>query len=169
MSTVQMESAGFIAGSLRRSCVTWADTDCTFSECAPTCLFHYPVISNRLPPQYEGTLRLFTAPAGHAETLSRSWAPLLLAGGAAGILGWLGTFPFDVIKTRMQAQDIVVGDVARTSSFWCAVRGLSAEAVATGAGRVRVFWRGFVPTVVRAVPVNMAVFGTFEGIVWAFS
>jgi solute carrier family 25 (mitochondrial carnitine/acylcarnitine transporter), member 20/29 len=74
-----------------------------------------------------------------------------------------------VIKTRMQAQDIVVGDVARTSSFWRAVRGLSAEAAATGAGRVRVFWRGFVPTVVRAVPVNMAVFGTFEGVVWAFS
>jgi solute carrier family 25 carnitine/acylcarnitine transporter 20/29 len=33
----------------------------------------------------------------------------------------------------------------------------------------RVFWRGLVPTLVRAVPVNMAVFGTFEGVIRAFS
>jgi len=135
------------------------------------CLFPPSTVSNCFPPrpqrQYEATLRLFPAPADHVDTLSRPWAPLLLAGGAAGILGWLGTFPFDVIKTRMQAQDIV-GGVAGTSC-WRAVRELSAEAAATGSGRMGVFWRGFVPTVVRAVPVNMAVFGTFECIVLAFS
>ncbi|KAI9510548.1 mitochondrial carrier domain-containing protein [Russula earlei] len=101
---------------------------------------------------YEGTLRLF-APAKHArqaepvldeveDTLSRPWAPLLVAGGAAGI-----------------AQD--VGAEARTS--WRTAREMSAEA------GWRVFWRGLVPTIIRAVPVNMAVFGTFEGVVWAFS
>jgi len=114
-----------------------------------------------------------------ADTLSRpsGWAPLLLAGGAAGILGWLGTFPFDVLKTRMQAQ-IQTQDVdaqhqraaragtsssSSSSSLWRVARELYAEAGARG------FWRGLAPTIVRAVPVNMAVFGTFEGVVWAFS
>jgi len=106
------------------------------------------------------------------DTLSpegpRPWVPLLVAGGAAGILGWLGTFPFDVIKTRMQAQDIRASTTTGMSC-WRATQELYAEAAANGSGRLRVFWRGFVPTVVRAVPVNMAVFGTFEGVVWAFS
>jgi solute carrier family 25 (mitochondrial carnitine/acylcarnitine transporter), member 20/29 len=33
----------------------------------------------------------------------------------------------------------------------------------------RIFLRGLMPTMMRAVPVNMAVFGTFEAVVWAFS
>jgi len=150
---------------------------------------------------YEGTLRLFAPaptparPTQHADpvldevadTLSRplGWAPLLLAGGAAGIIGWLGTFPFDVLKTRIQAQtqtqmqtqtsdlDAHHRAAARagtspspspsSSSLWRAARELYAEAGARG------FWRGLAPTIVRAVPVNMAVFGTFESVVWAFS
>jgi hypothetical protein len=67
----------------------------------------------------------------------------------------------------MQAQDIVGGVAGMSCSR--AARELSAEAAAIGGSRARVFWRGFVPTIVRAVPVNMAVFGTFEGIVWALS
>jgi solute carrier family 25 carnitine/acylcarnitine transporter 20/29 len=78
-----------------------------------------------------------------------------------------------VIKTRMQAHDIIAGGGTRTSeseSCWRAARGLYTEAAAAGGeGGMRVFWRGFVPTIVRAVPVNMAVFGTFEAVVWAFS
>lgn len=154
--------------------------------------------------KYEGTLRLFARSnsAHHADpalvldevadTLSRHpnpdlnprpWVPLLLAGGAAGIVGWLGTFPFDVIKTRMQAHDIgnnsahvhsgsASGSLAGGGTLWQAARELYAEAAGDGGGgaaRMRVFWRGFVPTIVRAVPVNMAVFGTFESVVWAFS
>jgi len=81
-----------------------------------------------------------------------------------------------VIKTRMQAHDINNGNSTHTGSstgggtLWRAARELYAEGAGSGSGaRVRVFWRGFVPTIVRAVPVNMAVFGTFEGVVWAFS
>ncbi|KAH9986681.1 mitochondrial carrier domain-containing protein, partial [Russula compacta] len=87
-----------------------------------------PFIQSLLNPfspslKYEGTLRLFT-PRHHADSDAdadpsqsdthttrprpRPWAPLLIAGGAAGILGWIATFPFDVLKTRMQAQDIAV-------------------------------------------------------------
>lgn len=76
----------------------------------------------------------------------------------------------------MQAQDIVVVSVdagASTSTgkkgntMWRAAKELYTEP--GGGGGWRVFWRGLVPTIVRAVPVNMAVFGTFETVVWAFS
>ncbi|KAI9440879.1 carnitine/acyl carnitine carrier [Lactarius indigo] len=131
---------------------------------------------------YEATLRLFApiprTPRAHddpllaevEETLAhRSWVGLLLAGGAAGVLGWVATFPFDVLKTRMQAHLPLRDATATTtsahvdSSTWGTARAMYAESGS------RVFWRGLAPTLVRAVPVNMAVFGTFEGIVWAFS
>ncbi len=105
------------------------------------------------------------------ETLAlahRSWAGLLLAGGAAGVIGWVATFPFDVLKTRMQAhlplRDAMASAEAQAAgSTWSTARAMYAESGS------RVFWRGLAPTLVRAVPVNMAVFGTFEGIVLAFS
>jgi Mitochondrial carrier protein len=54
-------------------------------------------------------LHLFTSPVREATDTAptRPWAPLLLAGGVAGIPGWLIMFPFDVFKTRIQAHDIV--------------------------------------------------------------
>jgi hypothetical protein len=64
--------------------------------------------------KYEGTQHLFALsnPAHHADpalaldevtdALSSTnpclWAPLLLTGRAAGIIGWLAMFPFNVIK-----------------------------------------------------------------------
>ncbi len=43
------------------------------------------------------------------DTVSRCpWAPLL-AGAAVGIIGWIVTFPFDVLKTRLQASIITRG------------------------------------------------------------
>ena len=127
--------------------------------------------------QYEGTLRLFAPPARPDEATAtppaRPWAPLLLAGGVAGILGWIVTFPFDVLKTRMQAEDIPgTGTASRASGAgsappgtWRTARTMYAEPD----GGSRIFWRGLTPTIMRAVPVNMAVFGTFEAVVWAFS
>ncbi|KAN0132758.1 Mitochondrial carrier domain containing protein [Lactarius tabidus] len=122
---------------------------------------------------YEATLRLCApvhpAPGEVQETLAlahRSWAGLLLAGGAAGVLGWVVTFPFDVLKTRMQAhlpQYDSRAQAQAADSTWGTARAMYAESGS------RVFWRGLAPTLVRAVPVNMAVFGTFESIVWAFS
>lgn len=129
-----------------------------------------------MAPQYEATLRLFAPRPTCAdpllgqveETLAlahRSWAALLLAGGVAGVLGWVVTFPFDVLKTRIQAHLPAQAQVgaAGSSTTWSTARTMYAESGS------RVFWRGLAPTLVRAVPVNMAVFGTFEGVVWAFS
>ncbi|KAF8270714.1 mitochondrial carrier domain-containing protein [Lactarius quietus] len=114
---------------------------------------------------YEATLRVCAPGDVLQETLAlahRSWAALLLAGGAAGVLGWVVTFPFDVLKTRMQAH-IPLSRTRMADGTWSTARAMYAESGS------RVFWRGLAPTLVRAVPVNMAVFGTFEGIVWAFS
>ena len=128
--------------------------------------------------QYEGTLRLF-APAHRThhpdsvdpvlddrvgDPLPRPWVPLV-AGAAAGVLGWIATFPFDVLKTRLQAGTNTRADAADVGlgTSWRTARRMYDESGG------RVFWRGLVPTLVRAIPVNMAVFGTFEGVVWAFS
>ena len=68
----------------------------------------------------------------------------------------------------MQAHDIGNGNSsAGGGTLWRAAQELYTEA-ASSCGRVRVFWRGFIPTIVRTVPVNMAVFGMFKGVVWAF-
>ncbi|KAI0297462.1 mitochondrial carrier domain-containing protein [Multifurca ochricompacta] len=154
---------------------------------------------------YEGTLRFFTpSPTQHTQhdhhdhhppppspdpiTRPLPWLPLLLAGGAAGILGWIITFPFDVIKTRMQAQDFNLLPSSSSSSSLIPLQNMTmttrsrnkmyitatstststSTGTSVGAG-VKVFWRGLMPTIVRAIPVNMAVFGTFEAVVWAFS
>ncbi|KAF8470283.1 carnitine/acyl carnitine carrier [Russula ochroleuca] len=128
---------------------------------------------------YEGTLRFFAPahPAHHSDSIgpvldevvgtpSRPWVPLI-AGAAAGVLGWIATFPFDVLKTRLQAVTISTGTGtdadATLGTSWRTARKMYAESGG------RVFWRGLVPTLVRAIPVNMAVFGTFEGVVWTFS
>ena len=130
--------------------------------------------------QYEGTLRLFSPTPVHppladsfmvddSGTLShrplpRHWAAPLVAGAVAGVIGWIATFPFDVLKTRLQAGTITGTGV--TESSW---RMAHKMYYAESGGGGRVFWRGLVPTLVRAVPVNMAVFGTFESVIWAFS
>ncbi|EJU03883.1 mitochondrial carrier [Dacryopinax primogenitus] len=78
----------------------------------------------------------------------------LFAGAIAGIIGWTATFPLDVLKTRIQSFD-ADGSGPYRSTWSTAVHSWQEE----GWG---VFWRGLWPTVVRAVPVNMATFGAFE-------
>lgn len=85
----------------------------------------------------------------------RPWAPLV-ADAAAGVLDWIATFPFDVLKTRLQVS--TSADVGPGTSWRTACKMYDESGG-------RVFWHGLVPTLMHAIPVNMAVFGMFEGVV----
>ena len=104
---------------------------------------------------YEATLMYFppsTPPNEHdhsdltteADTtfISHSWSTLLLAGGVAGIAGWLVTFPFDVVKTRVQSTPANAPNNPYRSTWSTIVASCRAEGVG-------VFFRGLVPTLIR--------------------
>ncbi|KAJ2777039.1 hypothetical protein H4R18_005355 [Coemansia javaensis] len=74
-----------------------------------------------------------------------------LAGGFAGISAWLGAYPQDVIKSRVQMN-------YKYRSTAEATRALLQEA----SGNWRVLFRGFGPTIVRAFPANAATFVAYE-------
>ncbi|RPD57283.1 mitochondrial carrier [Lentinus tigrinus ALCF2SS1-7] len=121
---------------------------------------------------YEATLRYWPrphappthdrdgSPAKQVESTlaTLSWPAMLVAGGMAGIAGWVVTFPFDVVKTRVQSTPPgVPGNPYRTT--WSTI---VASYRAEGLG---VFFRGLAPTLIRAIPVNMVTFTTFEAVV----
>ncbi|KAK0215080.1 carnitine/acyl carnitine carrier [Armillaria fumosa] len=146
---------------------------------------------------YEATSRFFTpasdlplSPSEIQLLLSQvdgqvrtpPWAAMLLAGGVAGIAGWMTTFPLDVVKTRMQSTEssytsstsspntgsspnspLLPPRVKPYRTVWSTiVASYQAEGLA-------VFFRGLAPTLIRAVPVNMATFATFEAVIHWFS
>ncbi len=77
-----------------------------------------------------------------------------LAGGFAGSTAWLFIFPFDVVKSRMQAGASGGGARAAAAALWrdCGWRG---------------FLRGYGPAVARAFPANAALFWGVEATSWA--
>ncbi|KZT07139.1 mitochondrial carrier [Laetiporus sulphureus 93-53] len=108
---------------------------------------------------YEATMRYWPRAPGQ-ETAP--WYAQLLAGALAGIAGWVVTFPFDVVKTRVQSTLGATPENPYRNTWSTIVASYRAE----GLG---VFFRGLAPTLIRAVPVNMVTFTTFEAIVHAFS
>ncbi|GFZ48109.1 hypothetical protein JCM24511_05857 [Saitozyma sp. JCM 24511] len=100
------------------------------------------------------------------ELGSLGWAELMTAGGLAGVTAWVATFPFDVFKTRLQAAswDESNGTVRRANNgLWR----VAVDAVRKEGWKV--MFAGLGPTLIRAVPVNMVVFVTFEACVSALS
>ena len=95
---------------------------------------------------YEAALRAMT-PKGKEPS---SWA-ILAAGSLSGILVWGPVYPIDVVKTRIQA----CKKRYAMSSMQCAQRILKSEGM-------HGFFRGFMPTMARAVPVNAITFLVFE-------
>lgn len=71
----------------------------------------------------------------------------LTAGGVAGTMFWVATFPLDSIKTRLQG-----AEAGSTRSPVAVARAMYAAEGARG------FYRGFVPCVLRAAPANAAAF-----------
>ena len=112
---------------------------------------------------YEATLRYWPrphrdpdhhradSPGAEAEsTLStHSWSALLAAGGLAGVAGWVVTFPFDVVKTRVQSPPAGAPDNPYRSTWSTIVASYRAEGV-------QVFFRGLAPTLIRYVLQSFA-------------
>lgn len=75
---------------------------------------------------------------------------LMFAGGMSGVLGWLSTYPVDVIKTRIQT------DLRCSSSlFKCAKLMIRQEGLT-------VMGRGMLATIIRAFPTNAVIFLSYS-------
>ncbi|KAH9851995.1 mitochondrial carrier [Lenzites betulinus] len=113
---------------------------------------------------YEATLRYWplTTPEGGGDGDSKlarnSIAALLTAGGMAGVAGWVVTFPFDVVKTRMQTTAAAALNNPYRTTWSTIVASYRAE----GLG---VFFHGLAPTLIRAIPVNMVMFTAYEAVI----
>jgi len=76
---------------------------------------------------------------------------LLIGGGLAGQACWFISFPFDVVKSRIQG-DFVTG-VEYKGTIDCFRKTYHRDGI-------RGFYKGLLPTLVRAFPVNAATFAT---------
>lgn len=97
---------------------------------------------------YDALCAALTRPGESVDALPPG--RLLFAGGISGMLGWISTYPTDVIKTKMQS----AGGLHYKTTWQCAVGIYRAEGVA-------VFGRGLVATLVRAFPTNAATLLTY--------
>ena len=96
---------------------------------------------------------------------STFWRPddphvqLAIAGGFAGVIAWFSCYPFELIKTRIQAQGHAkwqVGDKDRYRGILdCARKSYQREGS-------QVFVRGLGATLLRAIPVNAVTFVVYE-------
>lgn len=75
-------------------------------------------------------------------------------GGLAGEALWLGSYPFDVIKSKMQSDGF--GEEKRYKSM------RDAFGQTWRAEGVRGFWKGIAPTLLRAMPVSAGTFAVVE-------
>lgn len=102
---------------------------------------------------YFATFELLSRKISTAKGQNLTLTPidLMLAGGLAGVAGWLSTYPFDVAKTKMQA-----AEMNTYRSVWhCMIDIYKKE----GSGA---FTRGMGATILRAFPTNAVIFLTFK-------
>ncbi|KAK4224558.1 putative mitochondrial carrier [Podospora fimiseda] len=78
-----------------------------------------------------------------------------LYGGLAGEALWLGSYPFDVIKSKMQTDGFVAGTQKYKNMRDCFAQVWRAEGM-------RGFWKGIGPTLTRAMPVSAGTFAVVE-------
>ncbi|XP_054781409.1 mitochondrial arginine transporter BAC2-like [Prosopis cineraria] len=90
---------------------------------------------------------------GCRKTSQESLSTMLIAGGLAGVVSWIGSYPLDVIKTRLQAQ--TQSSLKYTGILDCVGQSVREEGH-------NVLWRGIGTTVGRAFIVNGAVFAAYE-------
>lgn len=100
---------------------------------------------------YEAIKRSLT-PAGQT---SLSPTAVILGGGFAGVCNWLVALPFDVIKSRIQTQDLRGPGAPRLGML-----GTAKQVIAEGG--IAGLYRGAGPALIRAFPANAACFMGME-------
>ncbi|MBA0767410.1 hypothetical protein Gotri_016296 [Gossypium trilobum] len=85
------------------------------------------------------------------ESLKTMW----ISGGLAGVSSWIGCYPLDVVKTRLQAQSWASSRKGYDGVIDCVEKSVKQE----GHG---VLWRGLRTTLARAFVVNGAIFAAYE-------
>lgn len=80
---------------------------------------------------------------------------LCMFGAAAGYAMWFTSYPIDVVKSKMQTDSLLKSERLYNSTLDCIVKVWKANGI-------RGFFRGFLPTILRAAPVNACTFYTFE-------
>ena len=97
-----------------------------------------------------------------AQDLQRNWSgpsgerahipgwKVAVYGGLAGEALWISSYPFDVVKSKMQS-DGFAAKMKYRSALDCARQILAVEGL-TG------FWKGVGPTLLRALPVSAGTF-----------
>uniref|UniRef100_A0A060T5W2 ARAD1C15532p n=1 Tax=Blastobotrys adeninivorans TaxID=409370 RepID=A0A060T5W2_BLAAD len=91
------------------------------------------------------------------ENVARQDIPtwkLMLFGGLAGEALWLSSYPLDVIKSQVQSDKF--GPGRRYKGVLDAARTTMAQYGLAG------FWRGIVPTLLRAIPASASTFASVE-------
>jgi len=74
-------------------------------------------------------------------------------GSLAGVVLWASCYPMDLLKTKLQTENF---ENPRFKGLWDVIRGTYKEAGLKG------FFKGFVPCLTRAVPVNGGILVVFE-------
>lgn len=104
------------------------------------------------------------------EVLCRTLAPegtdpkdlsgvrLMLAGGLGGIVGWTSTYPIDVVKTMIQADEKAFNKkpVLKPPGVWTLLFRIYREQ------GIRSWFHGITATVLRAFPTNVAILSTWH-------
>ncbi|KAK4653674.1 carrier protein ymc1 [Podospora pseudocomata] len=83
-----------------------------------------------------------------------SWK-VALYGGLAGEALWLGSYPFDVVKSKMQTDGFGQGQQRYRNMRHCFAQVWRQEGM-------RGFWKGLGPTLLRAMPVSAGTFAVVE-------
>ncbi|THG03829.1 hypothetical protein TEA_017282 [Camellia sinensis var. sinensis] len=91
---------------------------------------------------------------GCRKSGQESFKTMLIAGGLAGVTSWIGCYPLDVIKTRLQAQS-QSSSPKYTGIVDCFRKCVREEGY-------HVLWRGLGTSVARAFLVNGAIFTAYE-------
>jgi solute carrier family 25 carnitine/acylcarnitine transporter 20/29 len=102
---------------------------------------------------FEWMMNADAARTGVARKEIASWK-VALYGGLAGEVLWLASYPFDVVKSKMQTDGFGEGRRYKTMRD-CFAQTWRAEGA-------RGFWRGIGPTLLRAMPVSAGTFAVVE-------